>query len=178
MGNNIYIQAYAKVYGVPFNECAKPEHKARIDAALDFVWQYPGQFPGESEMDADIRRDMTEPGSGTVSALAAHLTTKTDLEFPKTPPATAWEKIFITFKRMNDEVAEKPVGSQTTEPIAENPSSDITQIYEKNKQGGHETMSKEIKNTPNVQGEGTVRQTMSDAIKSMENGANGRTPEV
>lgn len=178
MGSNVYIQAYAKVYGVPFNECTKPEHKARIDAALDFVWQYPGQFPGESEMDADIRRDMTEPGSGTVSALAAHLTTKTDLEFPKTPPATAWEKIFITFKRMNDEAAEKPVGSQTTEPIAESPSSDITQIYEKNKQGGHETMSKEIKNTPNVKGEGTVRQTMSEAINSMTNGVNGGTPEA
>lgn len=177
MGNNIYIQAYTKVYGVPFNECTKPEHKARIDAALDFVWQYPGQFPGESEMDADIRRDMTEPGSGTVSALAAHLTTKTGLEFPKTPPATAWEKIFITFKRMNDEAAEKPVGSQTTEPIVESPSSDITQIYEKNKQGGHETMSKELKGAPTVSSEGTVRQTMSEAIKNMENGANSGTPD-
>lgn len=177
MGNNVYIQAYAKVYGVPFNECTKPEHKARIDTALDFVWQYPGQFPGESEMDADIRRDMTEPGSGTVSALAAHLTTKTDLDFPKNPPATAWEKIFITFKRMNDEAAEKPVGSQTTEPIAESPSSDITQIYEKNKQGGHETMSKEVKVKTTVPGEGTVRQTMSEAIKNMENGANSGTPE-
>lgn len=173
MRTNARIRAYCNIYGVNEEDCKIPEHKARIDEALDYVWQYAGQLPGESVADADIRRDLSEPGSGAVSTLAAHLTAKTNLEFPKNPPPTAWEKIFITFKRMNDEVAEKPVGSQTTVPIAEDSSSDITQLRENNKQGGHESMSQNNGNVSTQEEtkmeDKTYRSTMSEALNQLGN---------
>lgn len=134
--------AYANVYDVPKNEISKPEHQKIIDNALEEVWQHPRNFPGETDAQREMRIDLQSPASGSANELAMHLSKYTSFEFPEKPAATAWEKIFIVFKRMNDGRSEQePVESETTEPeVAEVPSSDTTHFSNNIINGGKTEM--------------------------------------